>query len=144
LQLSISVRLQLPSSAPIMSIRVLQHLTPGRLFLMPQQLWNPFLHASDPLIVPLLYVRPFINPFPFHTLLHSHLLSHWLIKSSTMASIQPTKDPLNLNEWKAPVYKGFDDIFSEQFKASYNIEDVCRDLGFKFYNNTKDRLEGTS
>jgi hypothetical protein len=127
-----------------MSIRVLQYLTPGRLFLMPQQLWNPFLHASDPLIVPLLYVRPFINPFPFHTLLYSHLLSHWLINSSTMASIQPTKGPLNLNEWKAPVYKGFDDIFSEQFKASYNIEDVCRDLGFKFYNNTEDRLEGTS
>jgi hypothetical protein len=35
----------------------------GRLFPMPQQLWNPFLHASDPLIVPLLYVRPFIDPF---------------------------------------------------------------------------------
>jgi multidrug transporter EmrE-like cation transporter len=47
----------------------------GRLFPMPQQLWNPFLHASDPLIVPLLYVRPFINPFPCHALL-SYLLSH--------------------------------------------------------------------
>jgi hypothetical protein len=35
-----------------------------QLFLMPQQLWNPFLHASDPLIVPLLYVRLFIDPFP--------------------------------------------------------------------------------
>jgi hypothetical protein len=36
----------------------------GRLFPMPQQLWNPFLHALDLLIIPLLYVHPFIDPFP--------------------------------------------------------------------------------
>jgi hypothetical protein len=39
-------------------------LLDGRLFPMPQQLWNPFLHASAPLIIPLLYVRPFIDTFP--------------------------------------------------------------------------------
>jgi hypothetical protein len=34
-----------------------------------------------------------------------------------------TKDPLNLNEWEAPIC---------------NIEDVCHDLGFDFYDSTED------
>jgi len=55
-----------------------------------------------------------------------------------MASIQPTEDPLNLDEWEAPVYEGFDDMFNEQFEAFCNIEDACRDLGFEFYDNTED------
>jgi hypothetical protein len=29
-------------------------------------------------------------------------------------------------------------MFNEQFKAFYNIEDACRDLGFEFYDNTED------
>ena len=29
-------------------------------------------------------------------------------------------------------------MFNEQFKAFYNIEDVCRDLDFEFYDNTED------
>ena len=55
-----------------------------------------------------------------------------------MASIQPTEDPLNLDEWEAPVYKGFDDMFNEQFEAFCNIEDACRDLSFEFYDITED------
>jgi hypothetical protein len=60
-----------------------------------------------------------------------------------MAFIQSTKDPLDLNDWealaaKAPIIKGFNNMFNKKFEAFYNIEDACHNLGFDFYDNTED------